>query len=182
MGLSDFIRGQFPFSSPSIVELPEEELIWPEVYSSSISLPPIECQGISDNLLNLNSPVIVESPNLTIPEIIFLGQELLTLPYNVVDVLIPFSIPNIEGTIFVKKEQEQMFRGVTKKRTRIEVFRVQDKLNPKSPKGLDIFEMLLPLLMPPAATEFSEELFSPRNYTRFSEPGLNGCLRTIVHY
>ncbi len=172
MRIVDVLRRRFPFPDPSVVELPEEEYAWPEVSSYTISLPPIECAGSSANLLDLGPQVLVESPSLEVAEVVSLERDLLALFYEIVDVLKPLGSPRIEGTIFVRKEQTQISRGVTKKRTRIEVFRGQDKLNPRTPKGLDIFDMLLPVLMPPAATEFSEELFFPEELYPFQRAGV----------
>ena len=172
MAILDILRRQFPLHNPSIVELPEEELIWPEVSSKAISLPPIEYQGVSSNLLDIESPMIVECLNLTTPEILTFDNDSLIIHYEVVDVLKPITTPNIEGAIFVKKELEKISRGIKKKRTHIEVHRAQEKLNPKSPKGLNIFEMLLPVLMPPVATEFSEELFFPEELYPFQRAGV----------
>ena len=73
---------------------------------------------------------------------------------------------------FVKKEQDQIIHGEKRRQTRVEAVRSEIKFDPKAPKGLDIFEMLLPVLMPPIATEFSDELFFPAELFPFQRAGV----------
>ncbi len=172
MQILDVLKRRFPFELPDVVELPKEELIWQEIDTGSISLPPIEFSEITDNLLISKTPKIIEASSLIIFEIFSVDQKVSVFPFEIIDILQPISSPNIEGTIFVKREQEQTIHGTKKLRTRIEVLQSREKLNPKAPKGLDIFEMLLPVLLPPIATEFSDELFFPTELFPFQRAGV----------
>ncbi len=174
MGLLNIIRNKFPIHIPVIVELPEEELLWGHVKASSLSISAIEPPNISRNICEITLPDINELKCLDIPELTVFDADILLPLFDIVDLFNPLAKPSIDGTIFIKKEREHKERGQIKTRTTIEIFNSETRLNPKNkkPKGLDIFEMLLPILMPPAATEFGKDLLFPQELYPFQTVGV----------
>ncbi|MGH7381118.1 MAG: DEAD/DEAH box helicase [Candidatus Methylomirabilales bacterium] len=92
--------------------------------------------------------------------------------FEIVDLLTSIALPGIYGTIYIKKQEELLERGQKRTRTRVEPFGLSQRLNPIEPKGLDIFEMLLPVLMPPATTEFRDDLLFPYELYPFQRAGV----------
>ncbi|MFQ5902128.1 MAG: DEAD/DEAH box helicase [Candidatus Binatia bacterium] len=101
-----------------------------------------------------------------------LELDVLLPQFEVVDLLTPMTLPGTYGTIYVKRHEEALERGQTRAKTRVEPLGLRQRLNPIDPKGLDIFEMLLPLLMPPATTEFREDLLFPHELYPFQRAGV----------
>jgi len=89
-----------------------------------------------------------------------------------VDLLILLTRPGVNGTIFIKKEGEQLRLGQREIKTRIEPQGLRGRLDPKHPRGLDIFGMLLPILMPPARTDFRDELLFPGELYPYQRVGV----------
>lgn len=119
-------------------------------------------------------PVIkeIKVPVLSVPPIIEIDLNLLNSTFQIINLLDPLAKPGVNGTIFVKKEEEQLQLGHKQIKTRVEPLGLRQKLDPKKPKGLDIFELLLPVLMPPATTEFRDELFFPQELYPYQRAGV----------
>ncbi len=171
MGLLEMLRRQFPISLPHIEQLYEEELSWPQVKASSVSIPTIVPPEISRDFA-LRQPQIYEIPCLAEPDVLDLSGEILLPPPDIVDLFSPLVRPMANGTIYIKKDEELIQRGQRQTKIRVEPFRLRQRLDPAKPKGLDIFEMLLPILMPPATTEFREELLFPQELYPFQRAGV----------
>ncbi|MFC1872595.1 DEAD/DEAH box helicase [Chloroflexota bacterium] len=166
------LKRQFPFPRPSLAEIPKEELAWPEVISNSLSLPKMELEKISGNFLDIPIPENMEFLNDTLPNIISIDSENIFFTVELIDLLKAFDSPQIDGAIFVKTEQSQKLHGNIKTKTQIAAFRSKEKLDPKAPKGLSLFDMLLPILMPPANTEFSDDLLFPAELFPYQRAGV----------
>ncbi|MGQ9588588.1 MAG: DEAD/DEAH box helicase [Thermoplasmata archaeon] len=137
-----------------------------------MSIPSIDLPEPSRDLV-LTQPDTHETAELGKPQLADLDADLLLLPFEIVDVLDPMARPTAHGTIYIKKEDKVVQRGQARTKTRVEPFGLRKRLDPKGePKGLDIFEMLLPILMPPAATEFREELLFPGELYPFQRAGV----------
>ena len=184
MGLLDPLRRFSRIAPPQVIELPEEEMTWPSVTARSVSIPTIESPDLSLDLV-LTQPETVETPalgqpkilewarqHLDEPHVVELDADLMLLEFEIVDLLDPLARPIAHGTIYVKKDEEVRERGQSLTKTKVEPFRLDKRLDPKEPEGLDIFELLLPLLMPPAATEFREELLFPEELYPFQRAGV----------
>jgi len=172
MGLLDTLRRFSRPVAPQVIELPEEELSWPRVKARSLTIPPIEAPELSRDSV-LARPDSYGTPDLCAPQIVELDADLLLPPFEIVDLLHPLARPVAHGTIFIKKEEEVLQRGQARTKIRVEPLGLRQRLDPREPKGLDIFEMLLPILMPPAATEFREELLFPGELYAFQRAGVN---------
>lgn len=171
MGLLASIRRLFPIESPRVFELPEEELAWPQVKASHVSLPTVDHPEISHDFV-LTLPPMQEVPALGHPVVLPFDADLLLPPFSIVDLLTPMGRPEVYGTIYIKKHEEALERGKKRTSTRVEPLGLRKRINPIDPKGLDIFEMLLPVLMPPAMTEFREELLFPHELYPFQRAGV----------
>ncbi|MGH7812964.1 MAG: DEAD/DEAH box helicase [Candidatus Binataceae bacterium] len=129
------------------------------------------------------SPDFALRPPTSLDETPFLSQpafhqcELDTPRFETINLLQPLGRPNIDGTIFVKKQEElfQQGRGATKVTVEPQDLR---RIGIKQPRGLNIFELLLPVLMPPAATEFSDELLFPQELYPFQRAGVKRLFET----
>lgn len=171
MGLRDTLRQLSRITPPQVIGLPKNELTWPEVKGQSVSVPVTEPPAISEDLAILDGKTLgVEllEPTATVE----VESGVWLPPFEILDLLDPLARPTAHGTIFVRKEEEIRRRGETKTKTRVEPIRLRQRLGPKEPKGLDIFEMLLPVLLPPAATEFREELLFPAELYPFQRAGV----------
>lgn len=171
MGLVNTLRRLSRIAPPQVVELPEEELSWPRVKAESVSIPTMEVPELSHDLV-LTRPETVEDGPLDEPQVVALDAALWLPSFEIVDLLDPLARPLAHGTIFIKKDEEVRRRGQTQTRTRVEPFRMRQRLDPREPEGLDIFELLLPILMPPAATDFRDELFFPAQLYPFQRAGV----------
>lgn len=171
MGLRDTLRRLSRIAAPAVIELPPDELTWPEVSAKPLSIPTVESPGLSDDLL-LTAPATYESAGVGVPEVVELEAGLWLPEFEILDLLDPLVRPVAHGTIFIKKEEEVRKRGQTLTKTKVEPFRLDRRLDPREPRGLDIFELLLPILMPPAATEFQDELLFPRELYPFQRGGV----------
>jgi superfamily II DNA or RNA helicase len=136
-----------------------------------VSIATIERPELSRDLV-LTPPHTLETRGLDEPEVIELDGHLPVPLFQIVDLLDPLMRPVAYGTIYIKKEEEERHRGEARTKTRVEPFRLEQRLAPKQPKGLDIFELLLPILMPPAATEFRDELLFPAELYPFQRAGV----------
>ena len=171
MGLRDTLRRFSRIAPPAVIELPAEELAWPEVAAKPLSIPTIESPALSEDLV-LTLPATYVSASVSVPEVVELETEPWLPSFEILDLLDPLARPVAHGTIFIKKEEEVRQRGRTLTKTKVEPFRLDKRLDPKEPKGLDIFELLLPVLMPPVATEFQDELLFPRELYPFQRGGV----------
>lgn len=171
MGLIHTLRRFSRIAPPQVIELPEEEMSWPSVKARPVSIPTIEPPDLSRDLV-LTRPETVETEALGQPEVIEVDGHPWLPAFEIVDLLDPLARPIAYGTIYIKREEEVRRRGQSETKTRVEPFRLSRRLNPKEPKGLDIFELLLPILMPPAATEFRDELLFPEELYPFQRAGV----------
>ena len=172
MGLLDLVRQRFPFSTPEIVELPQVEFIWPEIETKPVSIPTLERPHISHDLItmSLNTEDFVMIFNE--PDISPIDTELIFFKFEIINLLDPFKRPTVNGTIYVKKEDKVVHRGQVRSKTRVQPMKLPQRIGLKEPQGFDIFELLLPVLMPPAATEFVEELLFPAELYPFQRAGV----------
>jgi len=161
MALLDLIRRRFPFQIPDIVELPKVEFAWPEIEAKHISIPTLERPQISRDLITFSPTIEDFSTIVDEPDIPSIDTELISFEFEIIDLLDPFKRPIINGTIYVKKEDKVVHRGQVRSKTRVQPMKLPQRIGLKEPHGFDIFELLLPVLMPPAATEFVEELLFP---------------------
>lgn len=122
--------------------------------------------------LTFSLPAGYEAAPVSEPEVIDLGDELYPAAIEVLDLLDPLARPAAHGTIYVKKEEEIRSRGEARTQVRVQPQNLRQRLDPKKPRGLDIFEMLLPILMPPATTEFRDDLLFPDELYPFQRAGV----------
>ena len=172
MGLLNLVRQRFPFPIPELVDLPEVEFVWPEIEAKHISIPTLDGPRISCDLITL-SPIIEDfSTIVDKPDIPYIDTELITFEFEIINLLDPFKRPTVNGTIYVKKEDKVVHRGQARTKTRVQPMKLPQRIGLKEPQGFDIFELLLPVLMPPAATEFVEELLFPAELYPFQIAGV----------
>ncbi len=172
MRLLDLVRQRFPFSSPEIVELPQIEFTWPSVETMNVSIPPLEHPKVSQDLCVFtpsytNVPIIIDKPDIS-----SIDTEIISTKFEIIDLLDPFKQPAVNGTIYVKKEEKVIHRGNVSSKTRVQPMHLPQRTGLREPKGLDIFELLLPVLMPPAPTEFVTELLFPAELYPFQRAGV----------
>lgn len=171
MDLLKPLRRRFPILPPPIVGLPQEELSWPFVNSSLVPIPTVAPPKLSEDHA-LGQPSTLETAVLDQPSSIEIDIDHLDASIQIVDLLAPLPRPGVNGTIFIKKEEEQLRLGQRETKTRIEPQGLRARLDPKHPRGLDIFGMLLPILMPPARTEFRDELLFPEELYAYQRVGV----------
>lgn len=171
MDLLKPLRRRFPILPPPIVGLPQEELSWPFVNSSLVPIPTVAPPKLSEDHV-LGQPSTLETAVLDQPSSIEIDIDHLDASIQIVDLLSPLPRPGVNGTIFIKKEEEQLRLGQRETKTRIEPQGLRSRLDPKHPRGLDIFGMLLPILMPPARTEFRDELLFPEELYAYQRVGV----------
>lgn len=171
MGLLAGLRGLFPISPPRTFYLPTGQLTWSQVEARQVTVPTIDPPVVSRDLVPTESTV-VEFPFLVGPEVLDACTDTVLPPFEIVDLLTAITLPGIHGAIYTKRQEELFERGQKSAKTRIEPFRLRERLSPIEPKGLDIFEMLLPVLMPPATTEFRDDLLFPHELYPFQRAGV----------
>jgi SNF2 family DNA or RNA helicase len=172
MGLLNSIRQRFPFPTPELFDLPEVEFSWPEIESEQVSIPTLDFPELSHDLIKLTSVVEDFSTIIDEPDTPNIDTELIKLEFEIIDVLDPFKHPAVNGAIYVKKEDESVRGGQVSVKTRVRPLKQRERIGLKEPKGFDIFELLLPVLMPPAKTEFAEELLFPGELYPFQRAGV----------
>jgi SNF2 family DNA or RNA helicase len=128
----------------------------PSVFANFLLSPPLS--------------TVVSQP-LTTPSTIDLDGNYVPDNIEILDLLDPLTRPDIHGTIFVKTEQA-IQRKENRTKPPVEPFRLAERKNPIAPQGLDIFELLLPVLIPPAATDFQQELLFPHELYAFQRAGV----------
>lgn len=172
MGLLNLVRQRFPFPTPELVDLPKVEFVWPEIEAKHVSIPTLDFPQISCDLITF-FPIIEDfSTIIDEPDISYIDTELITLEFEIIDLLDPFKRPTVNGTIYIKKEDKVVHRGQVRLKTRVRPVELPHRIGLKEPKGFDIFELLLPVLMPPATTEFVEELLFPAELYPFQRAGV----------
>ena len=171
MGMLASIRRLFPFRSPRTFNLPTGNMAWPEVKARQVSVRTIDSPEISSDRV-LIKPSIYEYPYIRYPNVVDLDTEVLLPSFEIVDLLTPISSPGTHGTIYVKSDEAVLERGEKRQKVRVEPFGLRRRINPIDPTGLDIFEMLLAVLMPPATTEFREDLLFPHELYPFQRAGV----------
>jgi len=151
---------------PKVQALREEELTSrvPRVVSGAIEL----IGEIPREVPLPRTTFIDETPVLLAPftvqfDLDFSGSETISL-------LSPLARPSVDGTIYIKRQQE-LFEQESPQ-GKIEGRNQKERLGSKRPGGLSIFELLLPVLMPPAATEFKDELLFPKELYPFQRAGV----------
>ncbi|GEM_PF-1181877 len=171
MDLLKPLRQRFPMPPPSTVALLQQELAWQLVESNLVLVDPIASPRLSQNHA-IGTPSAHATAVLDPPSVIETGIDHLDASIHIVDLLASLPRPEVNGTIFIKKEEEQLRLGQRETKTRIEPQGLQGRLDPKHPRGLDIFGMLLPILMPPARTEFRDELLFPGELYGYQRDGV----------
>ena len=171
MGLRNALRRFSRIPAPQVIGLPEDELAWPSVQARSFSIPTIPDPELSRDLV-LVEPTIEEIRGLDAPELVSLDADVVLPPFEVYNLLDPLAPAELHGTIYIKQEDESLQRGKRVIRTRVVSQTERQAATRKEPKGLDIFEMLLPILMPPAVTEFRDELLFPQELYPFQQYGV----------
>lgn len=172
MGLLNLVRQRFPFPTPELFDLPEVEFSWPEIESKNVSIPALDFPGISRDLIKFTCVIEDFSTIIDEPDTPDIDTELINLQFEIIDLLGPFKRPAVNGTIYVKKEDKVVRGGQVSVKTRVRPLKQTDRIELKEPKGFDIFELLLPVLMPPAKTEFAEELLFPGELYPFQRAGV----------
>lgn len=180
MALLDAVRRIAP---PVVTVVPEAELAWPEVLGRSFAIPVVNPPDLSGDL-NLALPKVVETSGLELsavdtapypmlgqPSTISLEALFEQVDIEVIDLLDPLRAPVADGTLFVKKQRQERVRGVTKTISRVEPMWMDERLG-RRPKGLSLFELLLPVLMPPAATDFTGDLLFPADLYDYQRAGV----------
>lgn len=171
MGLLTAFRGLFPIPPPRTFSLPTGQLAWPRIEARQVTVPTIDPPVVSRDLVP-NESAAHEFPFLTDPEVLDLCTDTVLPPFEIIDLLTSITFPGVYGTIYVRRQEELRERGQKRTKTRVEPFGLRERLNPIEPKGLDIFEMLLPVLMPPAVTEFRDDLLFPCELYPFQRAGV----------
>jgi SNF2 family DNA or RNA helicase len=86
--------------------------------------------------------------------------------------------PSVDGTIYLKDTPQQTLPGFGKSDQpadddRIRVVTLsQRRSSPQAPQGLNLFELLLPILLPPEVAEPLEGLYLPSPLYRFQNAGI----------
>jgi superfamily II DNA or RNA helicase len=99
-------------------------------------------------------------------------------PPSFVDLLEPMAPPGSDGSIFVKRVETERLAGQRRDTTRVEPPGLRDRMAARHPSGLDIFELLLPILMPPATAEFRGELLFPAELYGYQRAGVKWLVDT----
>jgi hypothetical protein len=81
--------------------------------------------------------------------------------------------PPVSGSTFVTEDKASTIHGRQTTERTVRPFGHSGVADPKSPRGYDIFAMLLPILMPPAASEFHGDLLFPQELYDFQRAGVS---------
>lgn len=172
MGLLDLVRRRFPFSPPRIFTLSQIEFTWPNIEAKNVSIPILEPPQISQDLSSFMPSLSDICISIAEPIISSFDTEGILFKFEIVDLLSPFEKPKVNGTIYTKTEEHVLQKGQIHSKTRVQPMRLPQRTGAKAPKGFDIFELLLPVLMPPATTEFVEDLLFPAELYPFQRAGV----------
>ena len=164
------LRKRFAPRPPDVVQLPDQELSWSPAAAHPVDISAISTPGISPQLA-LVEPEHVDVATLETPSTQRVRPDLLPIEFTIIDVLTGLDSPSAHGSLFIK--DKQLVSGATREPRLSTVALGQRKVyDPIEPKGLDLFELLLPLLMPPAATEFHDDLLFPSALFPFQRTGV----------
>lgn len=172
MGLLNLVRQRFPFSPPEIVELPQMEFTWSALEARNVSIPKLEHPQISQDLSAFMPSYTDVFIFIDEPDISSIDAEIMSFQFEIVELLDPLKKPAVNGTIYVRKEEKVVHGGQVRSKTRVQPMHLPQRIGLREPKGFDIFELLLPVLMPPAPTEFVAELLFPAELYPFQRAGV----------
>jgi superfamily II DNA or RNA helicase len=180
-GLRRFAR----FAPPQTTDWAANDSDWERLGTVLSAVPPFAEIRVSEDLvLTMDSIACGDATEISRPAILEVACQfgdldchdcafdLLTPLVEVVTLLQPLGSPTTAGSVFVKDESTVTARGQTRSRTSIRPLGIPKEVNPKEPKGYDVFAMLLPILMPPATSEFREELLFPAELYPFQRAGV----------
>jgi len=168
---TELAESDWRIREPEVRSLAGQELAWPDPAFIGASLAAIDAPMHSRDLVLTEPRALDETPVLAVPQ--YLHLEVGFPAWSLVDLLEPLSRPGVDGTIFVKREEEVVERGEAQTKTRVEPQKLKLRLAPGGRRGLSVFEMLLPVLMPPAASEFRDELIFPKELYPFQRAGVS---------
>ncbi len=171
MALLDGLRRRFAVPSPTVVQIPPREINWGKVESRTVPVPFQGPPEISRDLVFVK-PGIHEKLVLLSASSTEVHSSLSDAKFQIVNLIQPVVLPKAYGTIFVRKEEHEIRLGQPQTRVRVEPQNLAQRINQRTPKGLDIFELLLPILMPPATSEFKDELLFPQELYEFQRVGV----------
>lgn len=171
MALLDGLRRRFAVPLPTVVQIPPREINWRKVESRAVPVPFRGPPGTSPDLVLVKPPiremlVLLSASSTEVP------SSLSDTKFQIVNLIQPVAPPRAHGTIFVRKEESELRLGQPRTKVRVEPQNLAQRINQKTPKGLDIFELLLPILMPPATSEFKDELLFPQELYEFQRAGV----------
>jgi superfamily II DNA or RNA helicase len=168
--IAGVLRKIMPVAPPIVTALPHEELAWPKVETGALAIGVVEKPEISPHL-GVTQVVSREFAEIVLPSV--LEHDAYLVPgFEILSLIAALSQPSVLGTIFVKKEEEIRQGGEVRIRVKIAPSRLGRLFEPNDSPGLDVFELLLPILMPPAATEFSQELLFPEELYPYQRAGV----------
>ena len=171
MGIVGALRRFSRIPIPGSTVLPDEELRWPPAGVRAISVDALQTPKTSEDLI-LTEPGIQRVRLLGPPTIPALPDASDWAKSQVYDLLDAFALPALHGSIYLKTEDDAVQQGKPVRTTRVVAPTTKQAPTRNEPRGLGIFEMLLPILLPPAVTEFHEELLFPHELYPFQRAGV----------
>ena len=143
-------------------------MLWSVAHPLPVEMP--QAPQISVDLVLCEPSLIDETPVLGEPRSDHFKVELETV--DTVDLLKPLGRPDVDGTIYIKRQEDLFEQGRPRAKVTVEPQNLRRQPGLRETRGLNVFELLLPVLMPPAATEFTDELLFPKDLYPFQRAGV----------
>ena len=182
------LRRLAPFKEPQSSEWFFDGGQWGEPVVHSASIPPFAACEVSGSLTPTTTPVQVlhelsmPASNVLDGSSYDFDVELYDSTFDLIDpvvvvtsVLPSLGSPTTQGSLFLVDESQAQLGGAFSEsalRTRRAIPGAGRSAPVGAPKGIDLFAMLLPVLMPPASTEFSDELLFPGQLYDYQRAGV----------
>ncbi len=183
MGLIGVLRRKFSISAPEVTVLPDEELAWPKTKSFSVSD------------FRFGSPKVTRDFSISEPEtavfqvfertsaaketfeipLVKLGENLETIT-----LFAPLKKPGSFGNIYVRNKEDPSAGAQQGLPPTVKPFGVRSPESSKTTQEIDLFDLLLPLLLPPASNEFHGELLFPEELYPFQRAGVQWLFESEV--
>lgn len=165
------ISEDFVLPAPQVREMTLSFVNWGKIETMAVSAPFQRPLDISQDFA-LPAPRVREMPVSFLISSTEVPASLSEAKFNIISLIQPVASPKALGTIFVRKEETELRLGQSRTRVRVEPQNLAQRTSQKTPNGLDIFELLLPILMPPASSEFKDELLFPQELYGFQRAGV----------